>query len=56
MSKIYPSSSFHYQLNKGLKEGNKVDLAGNSLNDVAHDVHIPALEERGVEVNLTPKT
>jgi hypothetical protein len=41
--------------NKGLKEGNKVDLAGNPLNDAAHDIHIPALEKRGVKVNFTPK-
>ena len=41
--------------NKGLSEGDKVDLAGNPLNDAAHDVHIPALQERGVEVNLTPE-
>ena len=40
--------------NKGLGEGDEVHLAGNPLNSEAHDVHIPALKKRGVEVDFTP--
>jgi hypothetical protein len=41
--------------NKGLSEDDNVDLEGNPLNDAAHDIHIPALEKRGVGVHFTPR-
>jgi hypothetical protein len=41
--------------NKGLSEGDEVDLRANPLNDEAYDIHIPALQRRGVEVKFTPR-
>ena len=41
--------------NPGVGKGVVVDLAGNPLNDEAYDVHIPALEKRGVKVVFDPK-
>ncbi|MDE0040775.1 MAG: leucine-rich repeat domain-containing protein [Candidatus Poribacteria bacterium] len=46
--------------NTGLGAGDEVDVAGNRLNDVSINTHIPALQERGVAVNheseFTPPT
>ena len=36
--------------NKGIDDGDGIDLRGNPLNDEAYEVHIPALQERGVKV------
>ena len=41
--------------NPGIGKGSVVDLVGNPLNDEAYDVHIPALEKRGVRVVFDPK-
>jgi len=41
--------------NSGIGEGEGVDLRGNLLNDEAYDVHIPALQERGVKLLFDPK-
>ncbi len=37
------------------QHANRVILKGNPLNDEAYEVHIPALQERGVEVLFDPK-
>jgi hypothetical protein len=42
--------------NSGIGAGDGVDLRGNPLNDEAHDVHIPALQKRGVELLSDPKS
>jgi len=41
--------------NPGMGEGTVVDLMDNPLNDEAYDIHIPALQERGVRVQFSPK-
>ncbi len=41
--------------NPGIGKGVVVDLRDNPLNDEAYDIHIPALQERGVEVRFSPK-
>ena len=41
--------------NSGIGKGDGVDLRKNPLNDEAHDVHIPALIERGVKVLFDSK-
>jgi hypothetical protein len=41
--------------NSGIGEGDRVDLRDNPLNDEAYEVHITALQERGVEVLFDPK-
>ena len=41
--------------NSGMGEGTVVDLMDNPLNDEAYDIHIPALQERGVTVRFNPK-
>jgi hypothetical protein len=41
--------------NKGIGEGDEVNLKGNPLNDEAYDVHIPTLQDRGVKVLFDPK-
>jgi hypothetical protein len=41
--------------NPGIGEGAVVDLMENPLNDEAYDIHIPALQERGVTVRFNPK-
>jgi len=41
--------------NKGIGEGDEVNLKRNPLNDGAYDVHIPALQDRGVKVLFDPK-
>jgi Leucine-rich repeat (LRR) protein len=41
--------------NSGIGEEDRVNLKGNPLNDEAYDVHIPALQERGVKVWFDPK-
>ena len=41
--------------NSGIGKGTVVDLMENPLNDKAYDIHIPALQERGVTVQFTPK-
>ena len=40
--------------NAGLGAGAAIDLRGNPLSAQSHDVHIPALEARGVSVQVTP--
>ena len=40
--------------NDGLGRGDHLDLLGNPLDDDAHATHIPALQERGVEVYFDP--
>ena len=40
--------------NDGLGRGDYLDLLGNPLDDDAHATHIPALQERGVEVYFDP--
>ena len=42
--------------NAGLGTGAAIDLRGNPLNDQSRDVHIPALEARGVSVHVQPTT
>ena len=43
--------------NTGLGTGDAIDLRGNhSLSDPSRDVHIPALEGRGVSVQVSPAT
>jgi len=42
--------------NTGIGEGDEVDLKGNPLNDEAYEVHIPALQKRGVKVQFDPKS
>ena len=42
--------------NTGLGTGAAIDLRGNPLNDQSRDVHIPALEARGVAVHVQPTT
>jgi len=42
--------------NSGLGEGDKIDLRENPLNDEAYEIHIPALQDRGVEVLFDPKS
>ena len=42
--------------NPGIGEGDVIDLTGNPLNDEAYDVHIPALQERGVNILLTHRS
>jgi len=42
--------------NLGIGEGDRVDLTGNPLDDKAYSIHIPALQERGVEVLFDQKT
>ena len=41
--------------NSGIGEGTVVNLMGNPLNSEAYDIHIPALQERGVRVRYSPK-
>jgi len=41
--------------NPGIGEGDVIDLTGNPLNDEAYDVHIPVLQERGVNILFDPK-
>jgi len=41
--------------NSGIGEGDVIDLRGNPLNDEAYSVHIPILQERGVEVLFSPE-
>jgi len=41
--------------NSGIGDGVGVDLRGNPLNDEAHEVHIPVLQERGVSLLYNPK-
>ena len=40
--------------NDGLGQGDHLDLLGNPLDSDAHATHIPALQERGVEVYFDP--
>jgi len=40
--------------NPGIGRGDGIELQGNPLNDEAYEVHIPALEERGVNVLFDP--
>jgi len=40
--------------NKGISEGDVIDLTGNPLNEEAYNIHIPALEERGVLILFDP--
>ena len=42
--------------NAGLGAGAAIDLRGNPLNDQSRDVHVPALEARGVAVQVQPTT
>ena len=42
--------------NAGLGTGAAIDLRGNPLNDQSRDVHVPALEARGVSVHVQPTT
>ena len=42
--------------NAGLGTGAAIDLRGNPLNDPSRDVHVPALEARGVAVHVQPTT
>ncbi len=45
--------------NKGLGSGDRIDVHGNALNYASIHTHVPALEERGVEVmfdNRTPRS
>jgi len=42
--------------NSGLGKGAVVDLMDNPLDDEAYDIHIPALQERGVTVRFNPKS
>ena len=42
--------------NAGLGVGVAIDLRGNPLNDQSRDVHVPALEARGVAVQVQPTT
>ena len=42
--------------NAGLGTGAAIDLRGNPLNDQSRDVHVPALEARGVAVHVQPTT
>ena len=41
--------------NPSIGEGDEVDLRDNPLDDEAYNKHIPALQERGVEVLFDPK-
>ena len=41
--------------NSGIGKGAVVDLTDNPLNDEAYDIYIPVLQERGVEVQFSPK-
>jgi len=41
--------------NSGIGKGDEVNLRGNPLNDEAHEVHIPALQKRGVKILFNPK-
>jgi hypothetical protein len=40
--------------NEGIGEGDYIDLRTNPLNEQAHTVHIPELQDRGVEVLFSP--
>ena len=42
--------------NAGLGTGAAIDLRGNPLNAQSRDVHVPALEARGVSVHVQPTT
>ena len=42
--------------NAGLGTGVAIDLRGNPLSDPSRDVHVPALEARGVAVQVSPAT
>jgi len=41
--------------NPGIGKWDEVKLRRNPLNDEAYDVHIPALQERGVKVSFDPR-
>ncbi|MFC1712575.1 leucine-rich repeat domain-containing protein [Candidatus Poribacteria bacterium] len=41
--------------NSGMGEGVMIDLTDNPLNDEAYSIHIPALQERGIIVQFSPK-
>jgi Leucine-rich repeat (LRR) protein len=41
--------------NPGIGRGDKIRLRRNPLNDEAYDIHIPALQERGVKVSFDPR-
>lgn len=41
--------------NSGMGKGALVDLKDNPLNNEAYDIHIPALQERGVRVQFNPR-
>jgi len=40
----------HLASNAGIGWEDVVDLKGNPLNDEAYELHIPALQDKGVEV------
>ena len=40
--------------NEGLDEGDELDISGNPLSDESLETHVPALEERGVDVEFIP--
>ena len=42
--------------NSGIGGGDGVDLRGNPFNDEAYSFHIPAIQERGVNVLFNPKS